>query len=624
MPKNTDPSRTVLLRRRFAADIRRRLKKIAKEVRNLLVTEDAFGLKERSPLELLQRQFQFQTRPQKLATFKAWLQGQINLNLLSIENGNPWSDVYIQSAYKKGTERAYVQANKANLAQPAGVFQATKEQFVRSSFFQAETLEKVQLLGTRAFEQLNGIGNVTAQQLNRIFAEGLVNGWGPEKIARNIDNTIARIDRTRARVLARTEIIHAHAEGQLDSFKRLGIDEVQAEVEWLTAGDERVCPDCAAMEGKKFKVDEAHGLIPLHPNSYSRDTEIYIDNGFVPVSELKRGYQCLSLNPKTFDLEYVKVVETVEHEQKEMIHFSSRNFDLLVTPNHSMFAKRRERHWTGSREWEFIQAKKVIEETAIYRSSEWKGTECSCLDIDGHAYSTSTFAEFMGWWLSEGSRNRDRIAISQSREKNSDKYARLTELADELSTDGKVWCGAEQVLFRNKALLLYLSRFGHAHEKFVPHEIKDLSSQYIRIFLDAYSLGDGHRRKARDYKGGNFRDEIVYTTSSKRMADGLGELLIKVGRCPSYNLLKHKGKIVEHANGPYRGNFDIWMIRECYSQTSRINKRTGIRVGVHDYNDIVYCVELEKNHTLLVRRNGKVTWSGNCRCAWIPVVGKNG
>jgi len=32
------------------------------------------------------------------------------------------------------------------------------------------------------------------------------------------------------------------------------------------------------------------------------------------------------------------------------------------------------------------------------------------------------------------------------------------------------------------------------------------------------------------------------------------------------------------------------------------------------YNDFAYCVELEKNHTLFVRRNGKTCWSGNCRC----------
>jgi hypothetical protein len=32
------------------------------------------------------------------------------------------------------------------------------------------------------------------------------------------------------------------------------------------------------------------------------------------------------------------------------------------------------------------------------------------------------------------------------------------------------------------------------------------------------------------------------------------------------------------------------------------------------YDDYVYDVELEKYHTLFIRRGGRVTVSGNCRC----------
>lgn len=40
------------------------------------------------------------------------------------------------------------------------------------------------------------------------------------------------------------------------------------------------------------------------------------------------------------------------------------------------------------------------------------------------------------------------------------------------------------------------------------------------------------------------------------------------------------------------------------------------------YNDIVYCIELPKYHTLWIRRNGKTTWSGNCRCTVAPQIEK--
>lgn len=34
---------------------------------------------------------------------------------------------------------------------------------------------------------------------------------------------------------------------------------------------------------------------------------------------------------------------------------------------------------------------------------------------------------------------------------------------------------------------------------------------------------------------------------------------------------------------------------------------------INNYDGLVYCLELEKNHIMLVRRNGKISWCGNCK-----------
>jgi SPP1 gp7 family putative phage head morphogenesis protein len=70
----------------------------------------------------------------------------------------------------------------------------------------------------------------------------------------------------RAMMLARTEIIRAYAEATLQEFRNWGVEGVSAKAEWSTAGDDRVCPKCAPMEGRIFTLDEASGLIPFHPN----------------------------------------------------------------------------------------------------------------------------------------------------------------------------------------------------------------------------------------------------------------------------------------------------------------------------------------------------------------------
>ena len=106
-------------------------------------------------------------------------------------------------------------------------------------------------------------------------------------------------------------------------------------------------------------------------------------------------------------------------------------------------------------------------------------------------------------------------------------------------------------------------------------------------------------------------------TSSKKMADDIGELLIKVGRRPSYHLQKGKGIAVKHKNGVYIGNHDIWIVSECYSKYHTLQ---SMDIKLVDYHDMVHCVELEKNHTLLVRRNGQICWCGNCGHVLMPYI----
>jgi SPP1 gp7 family putative phage head morphogenesis protein len=624
--KRIDPTRTGLLRRKFLAEMNRKFAWLMKEIRKFLVDEDAFGLKVQKPLVLHASpgQYAFTTNPRKLEAFHKWLKEQIDAGILKVSGkgkpGQPWTYEYIDSAYRQGVLRAYIDTNKEALAVSPAWYTGSRAQFLSTAFGLPTTMSKVELLSLRAFDQLTGITATMSQQLSTHLANGLAFGWGPLKIAREMQKSIGTLSRTRARMIARTEIINAHSNGQLDSFTLLGVEKLGILAEWATAGDELVCEICAPMEGKTFTIEEARGLIPLHPNSFAKDVDIYTEDGWINVSRLNKNKKCLSLNPKTFDLEYVPIVGTVRHIQGKMIHFLSNNFDLLVTPEHEMFAKRRERPWTNKRDWEFIQAKHIINETAFYRSSKWVGNDDEFVTIGRQDIPSALFCEFMGWWLSEGcfTNGGKRIIVSQSRKVNPDKYERIVEIVKLLSSKKKkVWEGKEHIYFDNYYLRNYLEQFGKQPVRYIPEEIKRLSAKYIRFFLDAYCLGDGHRRKSKGLTG-NFRDELVYATSSKRMADDIGELLIKVGRRPSYHLIKQKGKVLNFHNGSYMMNHDMWIVSECYAQTSLVNKKTGIIKRQVNYNDIVYCVELEKFHTLLCRRNGKVTWAGNCRCAWVP------
>ena len=271
-PLKLDPTRTTLLRAQAVREVNRRFGALKKAVTELIVEDDVFGLKPRKGFTTLGEEFvrawEFRTDKDKLTSFNRWFQGQIDDNILSIEgvDGEPWTSKYVDSAYRKGAVRAYTDVKRDTGATSLDFYNGSKKQFLESAFAQPERVSKLKFLFTRTFEELKGVSAAMSQQMSRVLASGIANGLGPEEVARQLNNTITGITRQRARVLARTEIIAAHSEGQLDSFEDLGIEEVGIMAEWSTAGDGRVCPLCVPLEGTVMTIKEARGLLPRHPN----------------------------------------------------------------------------------------------------------------------------------------------------------------------------------------------------------------------------------------------------------------------------------------------------------------------------------------------------------------------
>ena len=214
--------------------------------------------------------FDFPTDPAKLRAFNKWLQDQVNKGILTVDQaGKPWLSTYVMSAYKKGMLRAYTDSHAKELGKPAGFYEGTQQQFLESSFMQPESMAKIEFLYTRSYEELKGITAAMSQQMSRVLATGMVQGQGPGTIARMLSKTISGMSTTRARMIARTEVMAAHAEGQLDGFEKLGIDEVGLNVEFdlLTAGDDLVCSECQEMaDAGPYTIEEARGILPIHPN----------------------------------------------------------------------------------------------------------------------------------------------------------------------------------------------------------------------------------------------------------------------------------------------------------------------------------------------------------------------
>lgn len=255
-----DPTKTTVLRRRFERDLVRRFRTIITLVREGIVDRNALVLNQPMPT------FDFPTSTRKVAAFMQWLRRAENQHILEIIEGTPvdsaaqraWTSTYIRSAYQKGTQQA------GSLAQAQGVDMS--QRFIDAAFFRPIHADAVGLIYTRVFRDLKGITDAMDTKISRVLAQAMIEGKGMEATARAITKEVENIGIIRARVLARTETIRAHATATLNTYTELGAEGVTIMSEFATAGDAAVCPKCEALEGTEYTIQEAHGIIPVHPN----------------------------------------------------------------------------------------------------------------------------------------------------------------------------------------------------------------------------------------------------------------------------------------------------------------------------------------------------------------------
>lgn len=218
-------------------------------------------------------------------------------------------------------------------------------------------------------------------------------------------------------------------------------------------------------------------------------------------------------------------------------------------------------------------------------------------------FSGDDFAAFMGMYLAEGcTTGHSTVLISQL--PKSKGYLPYKELLDRLMGREAYHTGASWQ-FKHKALHDYLHQFGYARDKFIPDEIKNLSSRQLEIFWEFYRLGDGHTEK-------NGRTRIV--TGSKRMADDLQEIAQKIG----YSASVRERKSTPHALADGR----IISGENCWTITLRFTKAQQFHVQSHEYNGEVYCVSVP-NEQLYVRRNGYPSWCCNTIMPLIDFFGRS-
>ena len=467
------------------------------------------------------------------------------------------------------------------------------------------------IFSDRIWQDKEQLINTLRTKITQSFITGSTLDEAVEDISKFVSDKIKNKEYV-ARRLLETESAAYASKAQIEAFKSIGVEQYEI----VATLDLHTSEICQEMDGKVFNIsDQEIGVTvpPFHSHCYDKTTEIYTDEGWKLFKDLKGNELVYTINPDDLEPIWQKPVNYISYKyQGNMISFKNSRFDLVVTPNHRILVQNTDNS-VKDKSWKLKEASKVGRKSKhrMFSGLNWNGIKKEYEILAGKKVDINTYLKFMAYWLSDGSctfdRNSFNVKIAQYN--NDWMYEELKDFPF------KIYKCKESLMIHNKELGEELSKFGKCTTKFIPDNIKELSPELIRIFLIAYSKADGTLKKGKVWKGYKFNDSIQFFTSSDKLASDLGELILKAGGRPSYYLNKCAGKEIEFRNGVYTINKDVWTIRW---NTQVHNYLYNMEIEDIEYDDFVYCIEVPKYHTLLVRRNGKVCWSGNCRTVIAP------
>ncbi len=359
---------------------------------------------------------------------------------------------------------------------------------------------------------------------------------------------------------------------------------------------------------------------------YDAETEVLTARGWVPMPDATMSDLYASLDPETHEVEWVRPREIVAQPHSgPMHHWRTNRVDLLVTPNHKMLVAPL---GGGERKYRLRRSDEVPAAVRMTKTSAGRADALETTfvlpgarvgvghghhrDLPAVTIPARTWAAFLGLWMAEGhaSSAEARAGTSTHVAVTHFDRANMHEMEALLSPyfpHVKQYPRSGRLRINDRRLYNYLQQFGQAPDKWLPGWLKSQTPEVLRVFLDWYARGDG------DSEG------RIYTCSP-RLCDDVQEVAMYAGWAADVRQQRPRPQ------GTYIGGRHVverrphYVIRllkgqtrpEVYARSGATAPRTVVPAeewgGQH-----VYCVELERHHTLYVRRKGKAVWCGNTR-----------
>lgn len=382
---------------------------------------------------------------------------------------------------------------------------------------------------------------------------------------------------------------------QGQAFSWIGFDEL---TQW---------PTPFAWNYMRSRLRTAKGSnLPLCMRACVDEGEVLTENGWVDIKDVKEGMIVQSIDERG---ELVKRKVTGFHKyhvDEKLVRIRKKNMYMSMTPDHRVVYEK-----YNSKRPELIRFNEHVGKSiSILRSSRDYTGSTFFPSLNGlHMFNREKsdyddgwghidFAEFLGWYVAEGSINQTvlngnyKVVITQKKEENHGTVRRVME------STGKRVCYSKNGDFQlnSKELWEWLKPLGKSHEKHFPRKFLDQASTVqLRSAFNAYALGDGHWQSDKS---------VALFTTSDQLADDLQEICVKLGykTSRSYQVL----------NDPnHRNRWVIYVtLREPLTKVDK-NVEGRNDVQLEDYKGYVYCLSVDGTENFILRQKGCVWVSGN-------------
>jgi thymidylate synthase (FAD) len=348
----------------------------------------------------------------------------------------------------------------------------------------------------------------------------------------------------------------------------------------------------------RFLMRDRHGC-------YDDATDVLTDEGWKPWPTV-RGDERFASRSVSGALEYQPALRLVRKEFKgHMIGFGGMSLDLLVTPDHRVLTSTMTTPETRrGPNFRLVPARTVLWRPHRHvATADWDAPVFETFELDGREPDACALLRLVGFFIGAGhlgSSNYLAFQLRQPRE-----LAFLRRVVQETGFRLQEWRGDKYGLpVGPEARRVFAECYDEGRQKLIPRRLLEFGPPLLAALYEGLIESDGSR-----FERPGRQDRETYSTTSRKLADAVQELALKLGR--SATVRPHRVTPGDGQDGTEpRWRVEIYPSRNSRPALCRTKADADNEMGVERYDGLIHCVEVP-NNTLYVRRNGYPVWCGN-------------